>query len=150
MDDNEKILSIINRGRLIQFIIGLDEFSYYYPEDGYRQWDQLIAFYNNAAVSMETKDVIRKTVVELFENPDRSSLGAVKSSIVAAMALSKMMDFDEITYKMIGVVKNGNVEYWDDYMKQQLIDTARHFKISELNKFTQKQLRNTDNQQSQR
>ena len=141
MNDNEKILSIINRGRLIQFIVGLDELSYYYPEDGYRQWEQLIAFYNAPSTSIETKNKIKETVVGLFQNPVRSSLSTAKSSIVAAMVLSRMMNFDEIKDKMIVAVKNGNVEFWDEYMKRELLDTVLHFQISELKEFTQKHLK---------
>jgi hypothetical protein len=137
MEVDEKILSIIDRGELRNFIIGKDESPYYFPEDPSEQWGELVAFYANPSVSAEIKLKIKETVIGLFENPDRSSLETAKTSIIAGLTLCKIMNFTEIKGKLVAIVESGDVEYWDEKMKRELVSTVLHFQFPELKEFVQ-------------
>lgn len=137
MEDDENILSIINSGELRNFIVGKDESPYYFPEGRSEHWGQLVAFHANPSISPEIKLKIKETVIGLFENPDISSIETAKSSIVAALTLCKIMNFTEIKEKLVAKVKSGDVEYWDEFMKRELVSTAIHFQIPELKDFVQ-------------
>ena len=47
------------------------------------------------------------------------------------------MNFTEIKGKLVAIVESGDVEYWDEKMKRELVSTVLHFQFPELKEFVQ-------------
>jgi hypothetical protein len=116
--------TIIHKGDLVKFILLEGLYDTYQMGSEYKNWNQLIDFYNNAKTSEELKQFIKMRILSLFDSTDLKS----KTS---SLTLSRILNFVEIKDKIIQFLRQNNFEQIDKNLSHSLLVTISGMQFEE-------------------
>jgi len=121
---------VIAEDQLVAFILGQGEVSPLtpYPEQDYNRWDQLERYYRMLDDDSKERQIIKETVLTLFDYPD----GATKS---ASLTLSRLLCIKEIEAKISELIQQSKFDDLPLYVQTGLLLTATKLQLDRVVKF---------------